>query len=1525
MPAARAPLPVRFHPAVEEWFSATFPSPTLAQEKGWPPIQAGRHTLVFAPTGSGKTLAAFLAAIDRLMFAPVPEPRDRCRIVYVSPLRALAVDVERNLRAPIAGIARAAQRRGETLHVPVVGLRTGDTPAAERARMVRQPPDILVTTPESLFLVLTSQARSMLPSVEAVIVDEIHTMVGSKRGAHLAVSLERLQELARNPPQRIGLSATQRPLEEVARYLGGGEAGARSWRPRPVEIVDAGSRKALALTVEVPVEDMTRPGADAKDDGIIEGPAGAPAPRASIWPAIHPRLLELIRAHRSTLVFVNSRRLAERMAAALNELAGEDLVRAHHGSLSREQRLQVEDDLKAGRLPAMVATSSLELGIDMGAIDLVIQIEAPPSVASGLQRIGRGGHQAGAVSRGIIFPKYRGDLLAAATITRAMHEGKVEETRIPMNPLDVLAQQVVAICAGAEQTVDGLFALVRRAAPFARLPRAQLEGVLDMLSGRYPSDEFAELRPRLVWDRLRGAVRAREGAARLAVTNAGTIPDRGLYGVFLADGAASGRPGAEDGRRPGGRRVGELDEEMVFESRAGEVFVLGASSWRIVEIERDRVLVVPAPGEPGKMPLWKGDRPARPVELGRALGRLTRELAAAPPAESRRRLVEEHDLDARAAENLIAYIAEQKEATGVLPDDRTLVLERTRDEMGDWRLCLLSPWGGRVHAPWALALQSRLRATLDVDVETVWSDDGIVVRVPDREDPPTGADLVPDPGEVEDLVVRELGGSAMFAAHFREAAARALLLPRRRPGLRSPLWMQRKRAADLLAVAARYGSFPIILEAYRECLQDVFDLPALIALASGLRRREIRVMTVDTQTPSPFSASLLFGYVANYLYDGDAPLAERKAQALSVDQAQLRELLGQAELRELLDPEAIDERERTLQALDETRRARSADRVHELLLRIGDLTPDELRARAAAPAEAWTLELMRDRRIIRVRLAGDERFAAAEDAGRLRDAFGVPSPPGLPQAFLEPAPHALRDVVSRYARTHAPFTAEEVARRYAVGESAIEGALEDLSRSGRVVEGAFRPGGGGREWCDVDVLATLRRRSLARLRRQVEPVDPAALARLALSWQGITTGPQPSMRRGPDALLDVIEQIQGAAIPASALETDVMPARIPGYRAEDLDALCAAGEVVWVGLGPLGERDGRITLFLADALPLLHMPRPDPPAGDVHEALRAHLAKHGASFFAELAAAAAGTLARTVLEALWDLVWAGEVTNDTPGALRAYLRPAPSAAARRSSRAAHFRSRRQSPPSAVGRWSRLPRPAAGKGASTARAKAIAEQLLARHGVLTRPAVMAEGVAGGFAALYPVLKALEEAGRIRRGYFVAGLGGSQFALPGALERLRAVREAALDDEDVPPGAVLAATDPANAYGAAVVWPEAVSGRAMRAAGVHVALVDGLLAAVVARGDGEILPLLPEGEPARTRTARGLAGALARWALRTGRTSLGWGGAGLAAAAEHAVLADALRASGFVPWGPGFRLTSAPPPSAPGMTTPDPAEA
>jgi ATP-dependent Lhr-like helicase len=1485
---------------VREWFAETFAAPTKAQRLAWPAIARGESTLVLAPTGSGKTLAAFLAAVDRIMFAPAPPKAERCRVVYVSPLKALAVDVERNLRAPVQGLARIAGRREEPFHLPEMAIRTGDTPSDARARMARRPPDILITTPESLFLVLTSRAREFLAPVETVIVDEIHALVGTKRGAHLALSLERLEEFAGRPLQRVGLSATLRPLDEVARYLGGG-TGKRTWKPRPVTIVDAGARKAFDLRVEVPVEDMSRLG-EPKEPGpgeVQEGPASV-LERRSIWPAIHPRLLELVRGHRSTIVFVNSRRLAERLAAALNDLAGEPVARAHHGSIAREQRVEIEDALKAGRLPALVATSSLELGIDMGAVDLVVQIEAPISVASGMQRIGRASHQVETVSRGVIFPKYRGDLLASAAITAAMKQSAVEETHVPTNPLDVLAQQLVATVALGERTVDELFALVRRAAPFAGLPRAQLEGVLDMLAGRYPSDEFAELRPRVVWDRLRGTVRGREGAQRLAVANAGTIPDRGLYGVFLAEGEGSRR------------RVGELDEEMVFESRAGEVFVLGASSWRIAEITRDRVLVLPAPGEPGKMPFWRADRGARPVGLGRAIGRLTRELTTRTREDAVTLLRERHDLDPRAAGNLVSYLEEQREATGAVPDDRTIVLERTRDEVGDWRLCLLGPWGGRVHAPWALALEAKLRLAGEAEVETIWSDDGIVIRVPEREHPPAAADLLPEPEEIEDLVVQQLGGTSLFASHFREAAGRALLLPRRRPGQRTPLWIQRKKAHDLLGVASRYPAFPIVLEAYRECLRDVFDLPGLVALARRVRRREIRLVTVDTRTPSPFSASLLFGYVANYLYDGDTPLAERRAQALTVDQAQLRELLGEAELREIIDRTALADLELSLQGLDAARRVSGPDRLHDLLLLLGDLTFEEIAARiepgpdgqARATASAWLEALVRDRRAIAVLVAGEDRFAAAEDAGRLRDALGVSPPPGLPAAFLEPVPRALREVVARYARTHGPFGAAEVARRYALGEAPILGALAELERDGRVLEGEFRPGGSGREWCGADVLATLRRRSLAVLRKQVEPAEPEALARLLTDWQGVESGPRaPAIGRpgGPDALLDVIEQLQGAVFPASILERDVLPARLPGYRPEDLDTLTAAGEVVWVGMGPLGERDGRLALFLADSLPLLFRPAGDAPTGPLHDRLREHLDGHGASFFGELLEASGGGLARTALDALWDLVWAGEVTGDSPGALRAFL-SSRAARSERRRRVGTFRSRRQVPPSAVGRWSRVPVPSR-VPSSTERMKALAQQLLVRHGVLTRDAVAFEEVPGGFAAVYPVLRALEEAGRIRRGYFVAGRGGLQFAHPGALERLRSRREA---DEAEPRGVVLAAADPANPYGAALSWPKTDKTRLQRIAGSHVVLVDGSLAAFVARGGGDVVPLLPEEEPARANVARAVARALAGWGEATGRPRFGWatkGGPGLA----DGPLAAFFTELGFTRAGPGLQAT------------------
>jgi ATP-dependent Lhr-like helicase len=1151
----------------------------------------------------------------------------------------------------------------------------------------------------------------------------------------------------------------------------------------------------------------------------------------------------------------------------------------------------------------------------MGAVDLVIQIEAPPSVTSGIQRIGRASHRAGAVSRGILFPKYRGDLLATAAITRAMQDGEVEETRMPANPLDVLAQQLVSMVVARDRAVDGLFALVRRAAPYAALSRMQFEGVLDMLSGRYPSDEFAELRPRLVWDRLRGTLRAREGARALVVANAGTIPDRGLYGVFLAGGREE-----ERGRKRGARRVGELDEEMVFECRVGDVFVLGASSWRILEITRDRLLVAPAPGEPGRMPFWHADRPPRPAALGHAIGRLIRELASSRRPTAMARLKAEHALDERAAANLLAYLAEQRKATGILPDDRTIVLERFRDEMGDWRLCLLSPLGGRLHAPWTLAIQARLRRAGGPEADVIWSDDGIVVRLPDRDRPPDATLLLPEPEEIEDLVMGELGGSSIFAATFREAAARALLLPRRRPGQRTALWMQRRRAADLLSVASRYGSFPIILETFRECLQDIFDVPALVDLAERVRRREARLITVDTAGPSPFAASLLFGYVANYIYEGDAPLAERRAHALAVDQRQLRELLGEAELREILDPRALDELELALQGLEPSLKAGSADRLHDLLLRLGDLSVEEIQARVAPraqprdsrkPTQKQCRDLARqlmealaaERRVLRLRIAGEARLIAAEEAGRFRDALGAEPPPGLPAAFLEPVPDALAAIVARYARTHGPFRSADVALRYGLGDSAVLPILQRLAQSGRLLEGEFRPGGRGREWCHAEVLASLRRRSLARLRKEVEPAEPAALARLLPVWQGVhLEGGERGGRRGLDALLDVMEPLQGVAIPASVLEADVLPARFPWYRPEDLDALTTAGELIWVGLAPLGERDGKVALFLADDLSLLRQVPEEGPKGDLHEKIRRTLAERGALFFPEIHEAVGGGLQRLVLDALWDLVWAGEVTNDTLAPLRAYVGRKPSK--RRESRLrARLRQRRPFPPTAAGRWSLLLRLHGDAGpTSTERLADLAGQLLGRHGVLTRDAVASEAVPGGFAALYPVLTALEEQGRIRRGYFVVGLGGSQFADPAALERLRALRDGA-ESEGEMQVVVLAAVDPANPYGAVLPWPKDM-GRLARMPGAHVVLVHGFLAVYLSREERELNAFLPEAEPSRSAVGRASARALASWMLRTGRVALGWS-PHEEIPASQGPLAPFLVAAGFQPWGPGFR--------------------
>jgi ATP-dependent Lhr-like helicase len=1381
-----------FSEATTAWFEGTFREPTTAQAKAWPHIAKGEHTLVCAPTGSGKTLAAFLSAIDRIASSPVPDKKQRCRVLYISPLRALAVDVEKNLRSPIAGIRLAAERLGTPMHEPSVGMRTGDTSPNERRLLLREPPDILITTPESLYLMLTSQAAETLASVETVIVDEIHAVAATKRGSHLMLSLERLEEITTKPVQRIGLSATQRPLEEIARFLGGFSPDGA---PRAVKIVDAGARKQMEVEVVVPVEDM----AALDDIEPLEGQGYGT--RRSIWPAIHPKLLELVMEHTSTIVFVNARRLAERLAARLNELAETEIAKAHHGSLAREQRLLIEDDLKAGRLKCLVATSSLELGIDMGAVDLVVQVESPGSVSRGLQRIGRAGHQVGEPSRGKIFPKYRGDLLEAAVVAKRMGDGAIEETHYPRNPLDVLAQQIVAMCSTRDWSLADLSRVVRQSAPFHDLSEDVLRSVLDLLAGRYPSTEFSELRPRIVWDRRSDVLTARAGAQRLAVTSGGTIPDRGLFGVFLPDGG----------------RVGELDEEMVYESRPGETFVLGASTWRIEDITHDRVIVTPAPGEQAKMPFWKGDKPGRPLELGRAIGATVRELRKSKdPVQLLR---DSYSLDEFAAGNLVAYVNEQAQEAGAVPDDRTIVVERFRDEIGDWRVCVLSPFGARVHAPWAMALQSRLTERTGGDIQLLWSDDGIILRLGEAEDHVPIEELCPTPEEIDDLITSELPNTALFASRFREAAARALLLPRRRPDRRTPLWQQRQRSADLLEVASRYPTFPILLETTRECVRDVFDLPALKEVLRDIQSRKVRVVAVETKHASPFAQSLLFGWIAVYMYEGDTPPAERRAAALALDADLLRELLGTEELRELIDPEALASIELDLQGLAEGRRAKDRDQLHDLLQRVGDLAWLEVAARADGDHATWLKELVEQRRAIAVNVAGEERVAAAEDAARLRDALGVALPMGLPGAFTEPVDEPLLDLVARFARTHGPFVTADVARRFGVSSDRVLPSLEKLEALERIVRGEFRPDGSEREWCDTNVLKLLRRRSLARLRKEIEAVDSTVLGRFLPAWHGVTRP-----REGPDALVEVIEQLQGAAIPASVLELDVLPARLGAYRPADLDALLASGELAWIGAGSLGPADGKVVLAFRDQLASLAPSPGDAPDGPLHDALRERL-REGACFWPELLQP--DTDEKTLLAALWDLVWAGEVTNDTFAPLRALAwgkpRRAPAGHARPGSL------RRAGPPSGAGRWSLLtierPSPT-----QVAHAKAL--QLLDRHGVLTREAALAENIEGGFASVYGVLKALEESGRVRRGYFVAGLGAAQFALPGAVERLRELKD------ETTGTVVLAATDPAQPYGAALPWPES-TGRPARAAGAYVVLVDGECSAYVERSGKSIL--------------------------------------------------------------------------------------
>jgi ATP-dependent helicase Lhr and Lhr-like helicase len=1462
-----------FSPATATWFREVFAQPTPAQLGAWQAISADENALVIAPTGSGKTLAAFLWALDDLTRSPQPSAKQRCRVLYVSPLKALAVDVERNLRAPLAGITQTALRLKQTPPNVTVGVRSGDTSAADRRSLISRPPDILITTPESLFLMLTSAARDMLRSVRTVIVDEVHALAGTKRGAHLELSLERLQVLTESNGeassrqrslQRIGLSATVRPAERVAAFLGG---------PHQVRVVAPPAEKSWDLSIVVPVEDMSDLGATASTPKVRQGPTledeQSPPRPPSIWPHVENRILDLISEHRSSIVFANSRRLAERLTAHLNELQAERLgevaeafpppaevmaqsgasggrdgsrgpviARAHHGSVSKEQRAQIEDDLKTGTLPCVVATSSLELGIDMGAVDVVVQVEAPPSVASGLQRVGRAGHHVGATSRGVFFPNHRGDLIASAVVVERMRQAAIEEVAELRNPLDVLAQQIVAIVAVEDTKVEELYGLVRRASSFRQLPYSAFEAVLDMLSGRYPSEEFAELRPRLVWHRDTGVLVARPGAQRLAVTSGGTIPDRGLFGVFLVgEGNASGRHEA-------GRRVGELDEEMVYETRVGDVFTLGTTSWRVEQITHDQVLVSPAPGAPGRLPFWKGDAPGRPLELGRAYGRFVREVGAVQPDAARARL-QEAGLDEFAANNLVSYLSEQQAATGALPTDQTVIFERFRDELGDWRVCVHCPLGTGVLSPWALAVERSARERYGIEVQATATNDGMVLRVPDTASEPPSADLlVADAETIESIVSDEVGSSALFAARFRENAARALLLPRRDPKSRSPLWQQRMRSAQLLTVAAKYPEFPIVLETMRECLNDVFDLDGLLEVQRQIASRSLRIVEVETREPSPFARSLLFGYVGAFVYEGDVPLAERKAAALSLDATLLAELLGKEGIKQLLDADVIAGIEADLQGLSPERQVTTQEQTFDLLRTAGPFTRLELAARAALTfdvAEALKT-LINDRRVVEVRIAGEEMLAVTEDVPRLRDGLGIPVPPGVAATFTEAARHPIDDLVLRWARTHGPFVVSSIAKRYGLGRAIVESACDGLVSSGTLVGGLFvdLPGEAAserRQYCHSQILALIKRRTLALLRKGVEPVEQVAFARFLAEWQGVGSG-----NRGVDAVLGSIEQLSGYPIPASGVESMILPARVANYTSSLMDELTAAGEIFWVGDGPIGESDGWVRWYIAGQQP--HPARGEPEQYRSQELLAA-LAERGASFFDALIPSGLAVADRSqYVDALWELVWAGLVTSDTfapvrglasSGAHRRPSRPTPRIHRVRLAAGGLGRATRTPrivTPTTAGRWSLVERssqPAADRLASDIFAQ------LDRYGVVTRGSVLTENAEGGFGTTYRALSSLEESGQCRRGYFVEGLGAAQFALTGAVDRLRTHQS----EPATPRAVVLAACDPANPYGAALSWPDREGHRPGRKAGALVVLVGGALIFYVERGGRTLL--------------------------------------------------------------------------------------
>ena len=1539
-PKPTPPNPLsRFQPATRDWFESAFPGATPAQLAAWEAIGAGDNTLVIAPTGSGKTLAAFLHAIDQLFQERERDPaRSRqtaTRVVYISPIKALGADVRRNLSIPLDGVSAKRRQRGDPEVEITVGMRTGDTPSAERAGLLRRPPDILITTPESLYLMLTSKARETLRGVTTVIIDEIHAVAGTKRGSHMALSLERLDALLPVPAARIGLSATVRPVERVARFLGGA---------LPVTVVNPPSKRPLEVKIVVPVEDMTD--IPARGDGSPESKTSGRA--GSIWPHVEASILEQILACRSTIVFTNSRGLSEKLTARLNELYTEryaeaprpeeppthylsnsggtgkratgeppTVARSHHGSVSKEQRAEIEIALKSGELRCVVATSSLELGIDMGLVDQVIQVGVPPSVASALQRVGRAGHQVGGVSSGVIYPRTRRDLIDAAVTVERMLAGRLEAIAPPRNPLDILAQHTVAVVAMEPVNIEDWYAMVRRADPFRALPRSAFDATLDMLAGRYPSEAFGEFRPRLVWDRASGVLTARPGAQQLAVISGGTIPDRGMFSVVLPEG--------EEQR--GARRVGELDEEMVYESRVNDVITLGATSWRIQQITNDQVVVIPAPGRSARLPFWHGDNPGRPAELGEAIGVFLREVEAATagkrgPLEGDNPLAERlmaAGLDGNAVSNLVELVAEQREATEVLPTDRNLVIERCRDESGDWRVMLHSPYGQRVHAPWALSIAARIHQRLKIDPAVVASDDGIIVRIPDSVGRLPGAELfVFDPHALPQIVTDAVGQSALFVARFRECAARALLLPRRRPGKRSPLWQQRLRAGQLLEIAREHDDFPLIIETARECLQDVYDLNALQVLMQRLQDGAVQLLEVTTEIPSPFAANLLFGYVGEFMYQGDVPLAERRASVLSLDSGLLGELLGQVDLGELLDPRVVERVEQELQRTDTDRRVKGAEGVVDLLRELGPLSLAEIKARLAGgdPGD-YLAQLESTRRIIRVRIADETRWAGIEDAARLRDALGVRLPAGIPAAFLQGTDDPLRDVLSRYARTHAVFTSAQMAARYGLGVAVVNEHLERLREQGRILPcnlmgergqdmESDAPTAARRQWVWDDVFRRLRARSLQAAREATRPVPREAFVALLLERQGVLTDaaalpadqdPLAALGafEGVEGVARVIEQLAGVALPASLWERQILPARVHDYRPAMLDELIAAGEVLWAGHGALGDDDGLVSLhlreFAGETLPAMEGEAEAANLSALQQAILDVLADGGAYFVRQLASLAqarqpddaerdmdAEATPPEVAQALWALAWQGRVTSDTWSPLRALTGLRPPA---RSRPARPLRHRRQvagwvpvwepaKPLSArnarfgdaalTGRWSLL----AGEPVNpTVGTLVRVENLFDRYGVLSRGVAVAEQVPGGFPALTPVLRRMEDSGRVLRGRFVTSMGAAQFAEKECIERLRELAEAPSGEPVV---VALSAHDPANPFGWLLPWPPHPSGiHPARRVGAMVVICNGKLACYLGQSGRQLLTFFEKNQTAAgwpTSALRALATALKR---------------------------------------------------------------